>query len=190
MRRLAALALLVVVGCGGGGSGDDDGGVQPDSGPITQPPVTCEVPAAGMPVDTAGAAKVGDGTPASCTQAALQAAVDAGGVITFDCGPAPVTITMTQPILINNGGDVEAAAIGAAKGMLMFAGKLPGDAPQDLGSMSTWGGTKAVGGIVIGTMIGANNTVAVASRDQAIGLAPSCRLSSASGTLFGYGYRP
>ena len=38
---------------------------------------------------------IGDGTPASCTSAAVIAAVAAGGVITFSCGPALVTITMT-----------------------------------------------------------------------------------------------
>jgi len=38
---------------------------------------------------------IGTGTPASCTSAALVAAVAAGGVITFNCGSAPATIQMT-----------------------------------------------------------------------------------------------
>jgi hypothetical protein len=38
---------------------------------------------------------IGTGTPASCTSAAVVAAVAAGGVITFNCGSAPVTIQMT-----------------------------------------------------------------------------------------------
>ena len=38
---------------------------------------------------------IGDGTPASCTSAAVIAAVAEGGVITFSCGQAPVIITMT-----------------------------------------------------------------------------------------------
>lgn len=45
---------------------------------------------------------VGSGSPASCTSAAVVAAVAAGGIITFDCGPAPVTITMTQTAKIVN----------------------------------------------------------------------------------------
>ena len=38
---------------------------------------------------------IGDGSPAGCTSAAVVKAVAAGGVITFDCGPDPVTIAMT-----------------------------------------------------------------------------------------------
>jgi hypothetical protein len=45
---------------------------------------------------------VGSGSPAGCTSAAVVAAVAAGGVITFDCGPAPVTIAMTQTAKIVN----------------------------------------------------------------------------------------
>jgi hypothetical protein len=42
---------------------------------------------------------VGTGSPDSCTAGALEAAVAAGGVVTFDCGPDPVTITLTQTLL-------------------------------------------------------------------------------------------
>jgi hypothetical protein len=45
---------------------------------------------------------IGSGTPASCTSAAVVAAVAAGGVITFDCGSAPVTIQMTSTAQIFN----------------------------------------------------------------------------------------
>jgi Chlamydia polymorphic membrane protein (Chlamydia_PMP) repeat len=55
---------------------------------------------------------VGNGTPASCTSRAVVAAVKAGGSITFDCGPDPVTIVMrktakvvnTNPTTIIDGG--------------------------------------------------------------------------------------
>ncbi len=61
------------------------------------------VPAAGRPVDTSNPDRVvGDGTPASCTSAAVVAAVAAGGVITFSCGPAPVTIRMQQTAQVDN----------------------------------------------------------------------------------------
>ena len=36
---------------------------------------------------------VGTGTAASCTDGALNIALTGGGVVTFDCGAAPVTIT-------------------------------------------------------------------------------------------------
>ncbi len=45
---------------------------------------------------------VGTGTAASCTSAAVVTAVTAGGVITFNCGPAPVTITLTQTLKVRN----------------------------------------------------------------------------------------
>jgi hypothetical protein len=45
-------------------------------------------------------ASVGDGTAASCTQFALRAAIASKSVITFNCGPAPVTIRITSTIEI------------------------------------------------------------------------------------------
>jgi hypothetical protein len=45
---------------------------------------------------------IGTGTAASCTSAAVVKAVAAGGVITFDCGPAPVTITMKATAKVRN----------------------------------------------------------------------------------------
>jgi hypothetical protein len=45
---------------------------------------------------------VGDGTPASCTADAFVQAVAAGGVITFDCGPDPVTIVLSHAAKIFN----------------------------------------------------------------------------------------
>jgi hypothetical protein len=65
------------------------------------PASTCTtgVPSGGTPVDTSHPATVvGTGTPASCTFAALQAAVAAAGIITFDCGSAPVTIAVTATL--------------------------------------------------------------------------------------------
>jgi hypothetical protein len=45
---------------------------------------------------------VGSGNPASCTQASLAAAIAAGGSITFNCGSAPTTITISSEIEIRN----------------------------------------------------------------------------------------
>ena len=61
------------------------------------------VPAAGRPVDTSHPSRVvGRGTPASCTSAAVVAAVRAGGIIRFSCGPKPVTITMSATAKVVN----------------------------------------------------------------------------------------
>ncbi len=50
---------------------------------------------------------IGDGTAASCTSAAVVNAVAQGGVITFNCGADPVTITMSQTAKVfNNRPDV------------------------------------------------------------------------------------
>jgi hypothetical protein len=53
------------------------------------------VPPAGRSVNTGHPDHVvGDGRPASCTSSAVVRAVAAGGIITFNCGPQPVTIVM------------------------------------------------------------------------------------------------
>jgi len=68
----------------------------------TAPPVpggagVCTPPVAAA--DTSGtAATVGDGSAASCTEAALRAAVEANGVVKFNCGPAPATIAISRTI--------------------------------------------------------------------------------------------
>jgi hypothetical protein len=45
---------------------------------------------------------VGGGTAASCTSRAVVRAVAKGGLITFNCGPAPVTITMQATARVDN----------------------------------------------------------------------------------------
>ena len=55
------------------------------------------VPPAGRVVNTRHPNHViGNGWPASCTSAAVVRDVAAGGIITFNCGPKPVTIVMTS----------------------------------------------------------------------------------------------
>ena len=61
------------------------------------------MPAAGRPVDTSHPTRVvGRGTAASCTSAAVVAAVRAGGIIRFSCGPKPVTIRMSATAKVMN----------------------------------------------------------------------------------------
>jgi hypothetical protein len=57
------------------------------------------LPASGHPADTSTPTTVvGTGTADSCTFSALSAAVAKGGVITFNCGAAPVTIAVTATL--------------------------------------------------------------------------------------------
>lgn len=61
------------------------------------------LPPEARPVDTSRPDRViGAGTPASCTSSAVVAAVAAGGVITFDCGPNPVVIEMDATAKVVN----------------------------------------------------------------------------------------
>ncbi len=119
MRPFVALGacVIVTVACGGddttttptdGGTNPDtgtptDGGSNPDTGtpPPPPPPKTvCDVPA--KAVDTSKPTTVvGTGTPASCTDVAFRAAVATGGIVTFDCGSSPVTITVASEVPVS-----------------------------------------------------------------------------------------
>jgi len=81
----------------------------PPSAGATPAPVTgnpdgrVPVPLEAREVDTTRPARtIGDGTAASCTSEAVVAAVAAGGIIRFACGPAPVTITLRATAKIRN----------------------------------------------------------------------------------------
>jgi hypothetical protein len=61
------------------------------------------VPAEAQAADTSHPDHViGTGTPESCTSAAVVAAVALGGVITFSCGPDPVTIVLQATAKVRN----------------------------------------------------------------------------------------
>lgn len=71
---------------------------------------------------------VGNGTAASCTSKALVAAVAKGGVITFACGPAPVTIKMaatakvrntSKRVVLDGGGKVTLSGMGRRRILYM-----------------------------------------------------------------------
>ncbi|MEZ5246859.1 MAG: S-layer homology domain-containing protein [Acidimicrobiales bacterium] len=67
------------------------------------PAGTAPVPAAAAAIDTSSPdVVIGNGSPASCTSAAVVAAVARGGVITFDCGPDPITIEMLATATVFN----------------------------------------------------------------------------------------
>ena len=67
------------------------------------PDGNCAVPVAAQAESVASPNHViGNGTPTSCTSAAVVAAVAAGGKIVFNCGPNPVTITMKATAKVFN----------------------------------------------------------------------------------------
>ena len=108
MGRFLAL-VAIVAACGGGHGASTDGGNTgsngggSDGGIVTAPPTTCSVPAGGMLVDTSASTNV----VTNCSTAGLQAAVNAGGMVRFDCGSGTTTITLDAPITIDNmAGDI------------------------------------------------------------------------------------
>lgn len=108
--RIRCCALLcALAACGGddaaAGAGGGGGSVGPDDDfpAAGNPDGKCEIPADARAEDTSSPAHVvGSGTPASCTSDAFVSAVAQGGIITFDCGPDPVTIQLTQTAKIVN----------------------------------------------------------------------------------------
>lgn len=132
-------------GSGGSAGGDSNattrgssGGVHvenpltdPEDGPPAgNPDASCSTPAAAGPEDSSNPDHVvGDGTPESCTGDAFIDAVAQGGVITFDCGSEPHTITLDRPakvfndaadtIVIDGGGLVTLSGGGATRILYM-----------------------------------------------------------------------
>lgn len=89
-------------------TGSSDTGSSADPGVIQGPPAgnpngTCAIPEAARAEDVSRPDYVvGTGSAASCTADAFIAAVEQGGVITFDCGPEPVVITLDRPAKVRN----------------------------------------------------------------------------------------
>jgi hypothetical protein len=80
----------------GGSSTTGTGGSLPGMAGNPNGSCTAGVPTSGQPADVSNPTSViGTGTAASCTFSALNTAVGKGGVITFNCGSAPVTIAIT-----------------------------------------------------------------------------------------------
>jgi hypothetical protein len=113
---------------GGGGSAAGSGGgatTSPDDRPAAgNPDGHCDVPADAALEDVSNPTTVvGTGTPASCTGSAFVAAVAKGGVITFDCGPDPATITLTTTAKVFNDKGPKIVIDGANKITLSGADK-------------------------------------------------------------------
>jgi hypothetical protein len=150
MRKSLFVVLLAAVACGtssngdsspsgGGGGGGTDGGAGStvdgsamtpvpgvDGGPpIGNPNGKCAVPAGADVEDSSKPDHViGDGTPASCTSDAVVQTVAKGGVITFNCGPDPITITLTETAKIVNNTGPKIVIDGGNKVTLSGGGKV------------------------------------------------------------------
>jgi len=115
---VAAGILSCLLACGGGGGKDGTG--QPVGNGVASggARTTLATPAPGNPSGSAAipaeadvedvsnpTTVVGTGTPESCTPEALEAAIHKGGVVTFNPGTDPVTITLAHTLkIINNAG--------------------------------------------------------------------------------------
>ena len=78
---------------------------------------------------------MGDGTPASCTESAFEAAIAAGGVVTFNCGPSPYklvlssTKSITQDTVIDGGNLVTLDGGGQVRQLLLNTNNFDATTP-------------------------------------------------------------
>jgi hypothetical protein len=127
---LASVVSLAVYGQSGDGGGGGNAGVKLVTGARSHSQAAMSAGSNPATVDTAAgpARVVGHGTAASCTSQAVVRAVADGGLITFSCGPAPVTITMTATakvvntsarVVLNGGGKVTLSGGGVRRILYM-----------------------------------------------------------------------
>jgi hypothetical protein len=129
--RAGKLFGAIIVGVGVLSAGAASAAEVPDFG---NPGGHFSVPAAGRAVNTSHPDHViGNGRPSSCTSAAVVRDVAAGGVITFNCGPKPVTIVMTKTakvlktrhrVVLDGGGLVTLS--GAGKRRILYSDTCAG----------------------------------------------------------------
>jgi hypothetical protein len=116
---------------GSGGTTNPNNIHNPLANPASGPPAgnpngNCSVglPSEAMPEDVSNPDRViGNGTAASCTSAAVVSAVAQGGIITFDCGPDPVVIKLTETAKIFNDTGPKIVIDGGGKVVLSGDGK-------------------------------------------------------------------
>src|SRR5512143_3486949 len=103
-RCLAAAALVALAAVASRSSPGQSAPTNSQEGPPAGYPAGhAPVPLEGQAEDVSSPTTVvGTGTPASCTGSAFVAAVAKGGVVTFDCGPDPVTIVLTKTAKVFN----------------------------------------------------------------------------------------
>lgn len=132
------LLLVLLAACGddatstggGAGGGSNGGGTKAPTDATGAPPAgnpdgACAVPAEARAEDTSAPTRVvGNGTRESCTSDAFVDAVAEGGIITFDCGPDPVTITLDRTAKIRNDRGPKIVIDGGNKVTLSGGGKV------------------------------------------------------------------
>ena len=92
--------------------------------PAGNPNGKAAIPAEARAVDTSKPTRViGTGSAAGCTSEAVVAAVAAGGIITFNCGPDPVTITMKATAKVRNANGPRIVLDGGGKVTLSGGGQ-------------------------------------------------------------------
>lgn len=129
----SALALTLLLALGSAGCGTESGVdvenplTDPQSGPPAgnpNPEATCAIPTEADVADVSSPTSVvGTGTADSCTSDAVVGAVANGGVITFDCGPDPVTIVLEETAKVFNNTGPEIVIDGGGLVTLSGAGQ-------------------------------------------------------------------
>jgi hypothetical protein len=84
-------------------------------------------PTQGTPQPLTPQSVIGDGTSASCTETAFATAFNAGGSITFNCGAAPVTITLTSRYTVT----VDTTIDGGTLDQIILSGGDTGTGPRN-----------------------------------------------------------
>ena len=105
--------------------GADPGPLPTNTPAPGNPDGKCAIPSeAQAEVTTTPTHVIGDGTPSSCTSDAVVSTVAKGGIITFNCGPDPITITLTQTAKIFNDRGPKIVIDGGGKVTLSGGGKV------------------------------------------------------------------
>ncbi len=198
--QLAAIVAILSLACstpddpGARDGGGRDAGAMPHRD-ASVPAPRCDGPAL-YPV-SAPTSVVGDGTPASCTEEALRTAAAAGGVIVFDCGAEPITITVTSAVtfteqsVLDGGGLVTLSGGGSTRILYLdsdYDTPTPRLVVQRLtfadGNSPAGGDDTAVGGGAIYRDGGSLTVIECAFENNR---APSPGQDIAGGAIYGFG---
>jgi len=130
-REFHRWLFLLTAAASAAGCGDSDRGSPldvPVEGRAGADGKVCPEPSGLLP-ETGPESVVGNGTPGSCTEAALRQQFDVGGRVRFDCGSALHTITLSRPyyvakdVTIDGGGRI---ALSGGKRIRLFDGGSAG----------------------------------------------------------------
>lgn len=126
-----------------------------------------------QPASAAGV--VGNGSPASCTETAFGNALNGGGLVTFNCGPNPKTITLTFAKQINANTVIDGGSKITLKGSNTYHLQVFNGASLNLRNITLSKGSGAGGGAIqnfgttmVRNVIFSNNTATGVSNGGAI----------------------